>query len=194
MGISKDKSFLNLIAEAGMLKRVSRSGWWVLGIKAPESVADHSFRCTMIGYVLSKMESYNPSKVMLMCMFNDMHEARLNDQHKMAQRYFDSVKAEDKAFTEQISVLDKNTKDELSSMHLEYRKQKTKASIIARDADILECLIQAKEYYEHGFKEAPRFMKKAPRFLKTKSAKRLWSLAKKSSLNSWWENLSGFKR
>ena len=194
MNKSKDKSFLNLIAEAGMLKRVSRSGWWVLGIKAPESVADHSFRCTMIGYVLSKMESYNPSKVMLMCMFNDMPEARLNDQHKMAQRYFDSEKAEDKAFTEQISALDKNTKDELSLMHLEYRKQKTKASIIARDADILECLIQAKEYYEHGFKEAPRFMKKAPRFLKTKSAKRLWSLAKKSSLNSWWENLSGFKR
>ncbi len=148
----------------------------------------------MIGYVLSKMESYNPSKVMLMCMFNDMHEARLNDQHKMAQRYFDSAKAEDKAFTEQISRLDKSTKDELSSMHLEYRKQKTKASIIARDADILECLIQAKEYYEHGFKEAPRFMKKAPSFLKTKSAKRLWALAKKSSLNSWWENLSGFKR
>lgn len=194
MNKSKEKSFLNLIAEAGMLKRVSRSGWWVLGIKAPESVADHSFRCTMIGYVLSKMESYNPSKVMLMCMFNDMHEARLNDQHKMAQRYFDSAKAEDKAFTEQISRLDKSTKDELSSMHLEYRKQKTKASIIARDADILECLIQAKEYYEHGFKEAPRFMKKAPSFLKTKSAKRLWALAKKSSLNSWWENLSGFKR
>lgn len=194
MNKSKEKSFLNLIAEAGMLKRVSRSGWWVLGIKAPESVADHSFRCTMIGYVLSKMESYNPSKVMLMCMFNDMHEARLNDQHKMAQRYFDSAKAEDKAFTEQISALDKSTKDELSSMHLEYRKQKTKASIIARDADILECLIQAKEYYEHGFKEAPRFMKKAPSFLKTKSAKRLWALAKKSSLNSWWENLSGFKR
>ena len=194
MSISKDKSFLNLIAEAGMLKRVSRSGWWVLGIKAPESVADHSFRCTMIGYVLSQMESYNPSKVMLMCMFNDMPEARLNDQHKMAQRYFDSAKAEDKAFTEQVSALDKNTKDELSLMHLEYRKQKTKASIIARDADILECLIQAKEYYEHGFSQAPRFMKKAPNFLKTKSAKRLWLLAKKSSLNSWWENLSDFKR
>jgi putative hydrolases of HD superfamily len=66
--------------------------------------------------------------------------------------------------------------------------------IIARDADILECLIQAKEYHEHGYKEASKFMKKAPSFLRTKTAKRLWLLARKSNLNKWWEKLSGFER
>ncbi len=186
----EDTNLLNFIAEAGMLKRVRRSGWWVLGIKDVETVAEHSFRCAVIGYVIARMEKVPPYRVLLMTLFNDIHEARLNDLHKMSQRYIDFQKAEDKAFKEQVSTLPKAVKSELSAMHAEYRKQNTKDSIIARDADILECLIQAKEYQEHGFKEAPKFMKKAPASLRTKSAKRLWSLAKNRNLNEWWEKLS----
>lgn len=192
--MSKDIKLLNLIVEAGMLKRVRRSGWWVLGIKDAESVADHSFRCAIIAYIIAKAEKVTPYKALLMALFNDIHEARINDLHKMAQRYIDFSEAEDKAFNEQISFLPKDIKKELFGTHKEYRAQKSKESIIARDADILECLIQAKEYYEHGHKEALKFMKKAPGTLKTKTAKRLWSLAKDTSLNEWWEKLSVFKR
>jgi len=185
---------LNFIAEAGMLKRVRRSGWWVLGIKDVETVAEHSFRCAVIGYVLARSENVPPYSVLLMTMFNDIHEARISDLHKMSQRYFEYEKAEDRAFAEQISALPKGMKRELAGVHRDYRKQKTKESVIARDADILECLIQAKEYHAHGFKEAVKFMKKAPGFLKTKSAKGLWRLAKKTDINKWWEDLSEFKR
>jgi len=191
---NQDTKILNFITEAGMLKRVRRSGWWVLGIKDAETVAEHSFRCAVIGYVISKMEGVPPYKAMLTCLFNDIHEARLNDLHKMSQRYIELNKAEDKALTEQVSALPRNIKNELSAIHKEYRKQNTKDSIIARDADILECLLQAKEYYEHGFKEAIKFTKKAPLCLKTKSAKKLWQLAKTTSVNKWWERLSEFKR
>ena len=185
---------LNFIAEAGMLKRVKRSGWWVLGIKDVESVADHSFRCAVLGYLIARMEKVDPYQVLLMTLFNDIQEARITDLHKMSQRYFKYQKAENKAFNEQIQSLPKDIKDELGSMRQEYLRQKTPASIIARDADILECLIQAKEYQEHGFKEAFKFMRKAPSFLKTKSARELWRSAKKTDLNKWWEKLSEFKR
>jgi putative hydrolase of HD superfamily len=132
--------------------------------------------------------------VLVMTLFGDIHEARINDFHKMAQRYLDYEKTEDKAFFEQVGVLPKVLKGELSGLHNEYRKQKSRESIIARDADILECLIQAKEYYEFGFKEARKFMKKAPQHLKTQSARRLWQLARKMKLNQWWMRLSEFKR
>ncbi len=177
-----------------MLKRVRRSGWWVLGIKDGETVAEHSFRCAVIGYVIASGENVHSYKVLLMTLFNDIHEARINDLHKMSQRYLDFQKAEDKSFAEQTHSLPKGMKNELRGIYAEYRKQNTKESIIARDADILECLIQAKEYYEHGFKEAFKFMKKAPRFLKTKTAKELWSLAGNTNLNRWWEKLSQFER
>lgn len=194
MSKKQDAKLLNFIAEAGMLKRVRRSGWWVLGIKDAETVAEHSFRCAVIGYIIACMEKAPPYKVLLMTLFNDMHEARINDLHKMSERYIKLRKAEDRAFAEQIGSLPENIKNELSSMRKEYKRQNTKESIIARDADILECLIQAKEYEEHGYKEAFKFMKKAPSFLKTKSSKKLWSMAKAMNLNEWWEKLSEFKR
>lgn len=190
----QDKKLLDFICEAGMLKRVKRSGWWVLGIKDAESVAEHSFRCAVIGYIISQMENVPPYRVLIMTLFNDIHEARINDSHKMAQRYMDFRKAEDESFKEQIRSLPKGLKGELLDTRKEYNEQNTKEGVIARDADILECLIQAKEYKEYGFKEAGKFMKKAPRFLRTKSARRLWKLAKEVTLNKWWEKISDFRR
>ncbi|MEI8348542.1 MAG: HD domain-containing protein [Candidatus Omnitrophota bacterium] len=188
------KKILEFIAEAGMLKRVQRSGWSVLGIKGAESVADHSFRCAVLGYVLAHMEKVSPYKVLLMTLFNDIHEARITDLHKMAQTYLDTQEAEDTCYTAQVRPLPFSMRTELESLHCEYRRQHSQESIIARDADILECLIQAKEYQEHGFLQAAKFMHKAPKFLKTKSAKVLWQLAKKTALNDWWFRLSSFKR
>lgn len=188
------RNLLDLISEAGLLKQVGRSGWAVLGIKNAESVADHSFRCAVIGYVLARMEKVTPYKVLLMSIFNDIQEARITDLHKMAQRYVDAGTTEDGAFYEQINSLPSGMKDELRSMRREYKRQATAESVIARDADILECLIQAREYYQQGYQQAAKFMKKAPGFLRTKSARKLWQLAKNTDLNEWWFKLSGFKR
>lgn len=194
---SKDssiKAIVEFVIEAGSLKRVKRSGWSVVGINDAESVADHSFRCAIIGFFLAQMENALADRVLLMTLFNDTHEARITDLHKMAQRYFDIEKAEDNSFKEQISSLPKRIREKLAGMRKEYKKQQSLESIIARDADILECLIQAKEYKELGYCNASQFMKKAPAFLKTKNAKRLWGWAKKTNLNNWWFKLSEFKR
>ncbi|MFH1768076.1 MAG: HD domain-containing protein [Candidatus Omnitrophota bacterium] len=187
-------SLLDFISEAGMLKRVYRSGWSVLGIKNAESVAEHSFRCAVVGYILACLEKVSPYKVILMTLFGDMQEARITDLHKMAQRYIDTLVVENTSFFEQVNFLPAKIKKELIRMREEYTAQESFESIVARDADILECLIQAKEYREYGYSEAVKFMKKAPRFLKTKSAKKIWRLAKNRPLNNWWFDLTEFKR
>jgi len=188
------KKIIQFISEAGMLKNVKRSGWQVLGIKEAESVAEHSFRCAVIGYILAGMEGASCYKVSLLTLFNDIHEARITDLHKMAQRYITIDNAEDRCFIEQVKNLPDKLRKELTTLHEEYRKQKTKESIIARDADILECLIQAKEYYEQGFSKAIEFTKRAPRFLKTKSAKKLWRFVNTNNITNWWAVYSDFKR
>jgi len=188
------KKIIQFISEAGMLKSIKRSGWQVLGIKGAESVAEHSFRCAVIGYILAGMEEASCYKVGLLTLLNDIHEARITDLHKMAQRYINIDSAEDRCFIEQVKNLPDKLRKELTKLHEEYRKQKTKESIIARDADILECLIQAKEYYEQGFKKAIEFTKRAPRFLKTKSAKKLWRFVNTNNITNWWAAYSDFKR
>jgi putative hydrolases of HD superfamily len=185
---------LNLFAEAGLLKKVKRSGWWVAGIKNPESVAEHSFRCAVIGYYMAHLEGVDPFKVLVMTLFNDIHEARINDLHKMGHYYIDFKKAEQKVFADQIKDLDGHFKTELEAFRRDYDEQKTPESIVARDADILECLVQAKEYYEEGYTKAKKFLQKAPEYLKTSTARKLFKELERWDTSRWWERVVKFER
>jgi putative hydrolase of HD superfamily len=185
---------INLFAEAGLLKKIKRSGWWVAGIKDPESVAEHSFRCAIIGYYMAHLEGVNPYAVMVMTLFNDVHEARINDLHKMGHHYIDFKEAEKKVFEDQVSRLEKNVKDEMTVLRREYDAQKTKASLVARDADILECLLQAKEYFDSGHLKTKKFFKTAPGHLRTKTARALWKRIKEWDSSRWWEDIVKFER
>ena len=187
------QNIIEWILEAGLLKRTPRSGWSLLGVRDAESVADHSFRCAAIGYVLAHMESADVYRTLIMTLFNDMHETRTTDLHKMAQHYVDAGGAEDRSFSDQIGGLPKGIGDELSAVRGEYKAQESKESIVARDADILECLIQAKEYNEQGQTSAALFMKNA-HHLKTASAKKLWALAERTDVNAWWSRIGTFER
>jgi putative hydrolase of HD superfamily len=187
------QNIVDWILEAGLLKRTPRSGWSLLGVGNAESVADHSFRCAAIGYVLAHMEEADVYRTLLMTLFNDIHEARTTDLHKMAQHYVDAEAAEDRSFSDQIEGLPEGIHDELTEMRSEYRTQGSKESIIARDADILECLIQAKEYSEQGNTSAALFMKNA-NHLKTGSARKLWALAEQTDVNAWWSRIGKFER
>jgi putative hydrolase of HD superfamily len=188
------KSLVEFIFEAGLLKRVPRSGWSVLGIAQPESVADHSFRCAVIGYLLAHQEGVSVERTVLMTLFNDIHESRITDLHKMAQRYIDAEPAEDASHTDQIDPLPDGIRNNMSDLREEYRAQESQESIVARDADILECLIQAKEYLTHGHSSASLFMEKAPSHLKTASAKKLWEMALEMDVNEWWSRIGTFTR
>ena len=191
---NKEETALNFFAEAGLLKHVKRSGWWVAGIKDPESVAEHCYRCAVIGYYLAHLENVDRLKVMTMTLFNDIHEARINDLHKMGHFYIDFREAETKVFADQVKDTPPSFKKELSGFRQEYDDQGTKESIVARDADILECLLQAKEYYDRGNTVAKKFFQRAPKHLKTASAKKLWTQLKTWDSSEWWEHVVKFER
>lgn len=185
---------LNFFAEAGLLKRVKRSGWWVAGIDNPETVAEHCFRCALIGYYLAHCEGVDPYQVITMTLFNDIHEARINDLHKMGHYYIEFHHAEQKAFADQVKHLHSKVKEELLRLRRRYDAQSSPESIVARDADILECLLQAKEYLDNGYPVAKTFFKCAPGFLKTKTARTLWRTALKWDSHQWWQKIVKFER
>jgi putative hydrolase of HD superfamily len=187
-------SAVNFFAEAGLLKKIKRSGWWVAGIKDPESVAEHSFRCAIMAYYLAHLEKVDPFKTVMMALFNDIHEARINDLHKMGHFYIDFREAEQRVFADQMKRLHHPVKNELSALRSEFDRQQTKESIVARDADILECLLQAKEYLDNGHTKAKKFFKRAPDFLKTKSAQNIWKKILKWHSAQWWEEVVKFER
>lgn len=185
---------LDFFAEAGLLKRVKRSGWWVAGIENPESVADHCFRCAVIGFYMAHEEGADPYRVLAMTLFNDIHEARINDLHKMGHFYIDFKDAEKRVFKDQVAPLPSKVREALIDIRGDYDTQKTHEALIARDADILECLVQAKEYEDNGYPVAHKFLKRAPGFLKTKTAQKLWKSLQHWDSTVWWENVVKFER
>jgi putative hydrolases of HD superfamily len=188
-----DEAFAKFFYEAGTLKRVRRSGWWLINVERPESVADHSFRAGVIGYVLAKLEGAAVEKVVLMCMFNDFHEARINDLHKVGHRYIDFKKAETKAHEEQMKPLGE-IGDEVFALHTEFQEQKTAEAKVARDADLLENLVQAYEYLKIGYGDARNWIDNVKKLLVTVSAKRLAAVLDDVDPNDWWRELKKSER
>ncbi len=185
---------LDFFAEAGLLKRVKRSGWWVAGIENPETVAEHCFRCAVIAFYLAHQEGVAPYQAAVMALFNDIHEARINDLHKMGHYYVEFRLAEQKAFADQAARLDRRVAADLKTLRDDYDGQKSRLAWVARDADILECLLQAKEYMDNGYPVARTFFKRAPAYLKTATARQLWAKAKTWDSHAWWQQVVKFER
>ncbi|APU13215.1 transcriptional regulator, gntR family [Actinoalloteichus fjordicus] len=73
--------------EAGHLKNLPRSGWQLLGIQQPESVAEHSFRVGIIGMALAAMEGADPGRTAALCLMHDVPETRIGDVPSVGRAY-----------------------------------------------------------------------------------------------------------
>jgi putative hydrolases of HD superfamily len=174
------------VFEAGMLKRMARSGWWAEGLKQPESVADHSFRTAVIAFILAKMEGADAERLCTAAVFHDMHEARLSDLNKITARYITvSEKLERKVEADQANGMP----PELRSAVLGALELSAKERAVLKDADYLECAFQAKEYADTGHRGAATWIDNIAGRLKTKSAKALLARMKRMDSNSWWKGL-----
>ncbi len=185
----KEKEIAEFLFELGLLKNFKRTGWWLAKVKDPESVSDHVHRASVLSYILGKMEGADASRCAMLNLMHDNHEARTLDMNKVAARYFDVKKAERKAAEEQLDGLPSPIKEDLLKMFDEYESRSTKEAEIARDADLLECAITAKEYMEQGYKDCKNWIDNVEKLLKTKSAKKIFNSMKKESTSEWYFKL-----
>lgn len=183
------ESVARYIFEAGMLKRVARSGWWAEKIKHPESAADHSFRTGIVAFILAKMEGMDDEKARKLAtaaLFHDVHEARLLDLNKITHRYIEVPRELEKRVEEdQVKGLPEDIKKSILAI-LELPEDER---VILRDADYIECAFQAKEYFDTGHKGAASWIRTIKGKVKTESAKKLVEQVEKQDSNSWWEGL-----
>jgi putative hydrolase of HD superfamily len=135
------------------------------------------------------MEGVDADKVMKMCLIQDICEARLNDLHKLGHRYIDFRSYEKQALVEQLERLPKAIAEEFLGLFHEYANDASKEGIVARDADLLECALQAREYADAGNIEALSWHKAEEQLFRTDSAKRLFKEARSADSNGWWKGL-----
>ncbi|GII00378.1 HD domain-containing protein [Planobispora takensis] len=161
-----------LLYEMGLLKRYRRTGWLVAGVRDPESVADHSFRTAIIASVIAALEGGDPERAAFMSLFHDTQETRITDIPYLGKRYLTAAPNE-RVTADQTHGLPAVVADMVGGAVREYEAKASREAVCARDADKLECLIQAVEYREQGNRNVQPWIDSSLAQLTTETAKRL---------------------
>jgi putative hydrolases of HD superfamily len=176
------KNIANFLFEAGMLKRTPRSGFQFLGTGA-ESVAEHIFRTTYIGYALGKLApGVNVDRLIKMCLFHDLPEARTGDLNYVNKKYVEAH--EKKAIEDLAQTL--SFGNEIKDLIQEFNEGKTEEAWLARDADQLEMILALKEYKDVGNKYADEWLEFSLKRLQTDLARELAKTILETDSSLWW--------
>jgi len=166
----------------GMLKKTPRTGYQFLG-SGGESVADHSFRTAVIGYVLASREpDADRSKVILMCLFHDFPEARTGDHNYVNKRY---VKVDEESAVHH-QVQDLFFGHEVIALTREFNACETLESQLSKDADQLDLILELKEQQDLGNSNAKDWLTFAVKRLVTESAKQMAQEILRTHSTEWW--------
>lgn len=182
--------FLYEIGSMRKLMRMHRQT--LLSDDSSDTIASHSYRVAMIGWLLAKLEEADPYKVTMMCLLHDLGEIRANDHNWVHKRYV-------KVYEEEIreDQLKSLPFGELFEFASEYDKRESKEAVIAKDADMLDQILLLREYEWQGNKEAKIWLHgKGDRpesrqldKLNTTAAKELGATIYEKSPSEWWEEL-----
>jgi putative hydrolases of HD superfamily len=160
------------VYEIGLLKRYKRTGWLIAGVSDPESIADHSFRAAALAGVIAAMEGADPARAALLSLFHDSQETRLTDIPYLAKAYVQRAPNE-QVTADQTRGMPGPVADLISGAVAEYEEKASLEARCARDADKLECLVQAIEYREQGNQNIQPWIDSSLAALQTASAKNL---------------------
>jgi putative hydrolase of HD superfamily len=175
------KALINFLFEAGMLKETPRTGYQFLG-SGKESVAEHSFRTAIIGYILSRQEEADSLRTLLMCLFHDMHEARTGDQNYVNKKYVDVN--EEKAVGDMAQGLPFG--EQIVSLTREYNLGESLEARISRDADQLDLILELKKHQDLGNPHAGDWLSYAMKRLVTERAKEMAKEILATDWTDWW--------
>lgn len=184
---------VNFFYEIGTMRKLMRIHRQVLLTDdMSDSIASHSYRVAIISWFLAKGEGADPYKTVMMSLLHDMTEVRSNDHNWVHKKY---VKVfENEIATEQLGSLPypdfKNFVDE-------YQERKSKESVLAKEADLLDQILLLREYDWSGNKEAHIWLygKGSAKVnaqlakLKTKTGKKFGKAMYDVDPSDWWNNL-----
>jgi putative hydrolase of HD superfamily len=158
--------------EAGTLKNARRTGWWMAGVRDPESVAEHAWRTSVIASVIATLEGADAARAAHLAVWHDSQETRTGDVNHLGKKY--ATAADSEAVTEdQTAGMPEVLRSAVRAVVAEYEAKETPEAICARDADKLECMLQGLEYKAQGYSSAQRWIDNSRARIVTESGQRL---------------------
>lgn len=149
----------DLIRSAGTIKAIRRTGWVKKAmIRNAESVADHSYRMTLLGVVMATELGFDTAKIARMCLIHDLAESIIGDlmpEEKTSER--SHRRKEGIAMKKILARLPGKSRKLLSNDWKELLTSESEESLLVWQLDRLEMGIQMKDYIAAGY--SPKLLK-----------------------------------
>jgi putative hydrolase of HD superfamily len=179
--------------ELGHLKQLPRSGWLRAGIRDPENVAAHSFRVAVLALLIAHEEGADPEHAAVLGLFHDLPEVRSGDIGSVGKRYAFAADPT-KIAADQVADLPPGLAQHITDLVREHESAKTPSatpeSLCSRDADKLDCLLQAREYQQAGNAAVQPWIEDMVAAITTTTGQELAREAREMTPSEWWERLS----
>ena len=176
---------VKFLYEMGLLKRAKRTGWWLAGVKDPESIAEHTFRTALIAYMLAVLEGADPHRTATLALWHDTGESRTGDIPSVGRSYVSAVGEVD-VVADQVAGFPAALAQAVQDLIGEYEDQESLEAQLARDADKLDCLLQAREYQAQGHVDAESWATSSAEAVRSASGRRLAQAALALAPSEWW--------
>lgn len=181
IGQQRWKALTDLLFEVGMLRHTPRTGYQFLG-SGEESVAEHSYRTTVIGFVLARLAGADWAKVVLMCLFHDLHEARTGDFNYVNKMYNTSRDAQALADAWAGTGLG----DDVLQAQAEMDVASSQEAMLAQDADQLDLILSLKQEQDLGNPYAQKWIAHALNRLRSDLGRCLAQVIIRTDHTDWW--------
>lgn len=156
--------------ELGLLKRIRRSGWWHVGVRDPESVAEHTVRVAQLAALIAAEGGADPARASFLALWHDTQETRTGDLRTPPRSTCPSPSHGRSSLTQTGSVPERSREMVREAVD-EYESRLTPEARCAKDADKLEMLLQAVEYREIGVQRVDGWIESARKGLSTETAR-----------------------
>lgn len=172
------KKMVDFMATVGKSKRLLRSGWVREKVKDPESVAEHSFRITVLAIVLADQLGVDKEKLIKMTFVMNLGEITTGDLVFERGELIDIKKKGEKESKEKEGVKnilrDIGADKEYIKIFDEMIKRKSPEAKIFWQIDKLEMAMQALEYEKDQNKRLDEFFTNAGLQIETPILKKIF--------------------
>ena len=178
------EAIVDLLFEACILKKIPRSGFHFLG-GGKESVADHSFVTTFIGYVMAQMDpAVDNLRLISLCLLHDLAETRVGDLNYLQKKYVTANEERAVAHT---------TRNLPFGAHMaatidEFNQNETREARLAKDADQLSLILELKTLADTGHQSPQKWLPHAQARLKTRLGREICAGIMSAQWDRWWLN------
>ncbi|MGQ0376076.1 MAG: HD domain-containing protein [Nitrososphaerota archaeon] len=168
------------------LKNIHRKGWAKkVGIKEPESVADHAYSMTVMSMIIAELQALDVQKVTTMSLIHDLAESLVGDYTPDEISLKQKMKLENNAMKEVLSSLPLALAKKYEKIWDEYQEAKTKEAQLVHEIDKLEMAFQARKYLEDGYDKGKlvEFLKTADKEIKSEYLRKILNKIIRNEIN-----------